>query len=137
MDLELLNAEGNLVRVAVSGRVSRRLAPTPCDPLTNLCGDGIYGRKVLLSLAGASYIDSTGVGWLLATNKKFRSRGGMLVIHSATPYRNQILKLMRMELVLRIADDESAARGFGGNGFPRATRIRRWPCIRYAGCCEE
>ena len=110
MELNVVSSEGNLVRMAVSGHVSRKGWARTSDPFVNVCGDGIYGRTVLLSLAGARYIDSMGVEWLLTSNKRFGSRGGMLVIHSATPIAQQIFKLMRMDLVLRIAEDEPAAR---------------------------
>jgi len=115
MEIKLLQNEGNLIRMAISGRLSRDGWVKPGDPFANLCGEDVFSRTVLLSLAETTHIDSTGVEWLLRANEKFQKGGGMLVIHSATPLTRQILKLMRMDLVLRIADNEAAARALANS----------------------
>ncbi len=64
---------------------------------------------MLLNLQSSHYLDSTGVEWLLSNHKRFKAGGGSLVIHSFNPVMTQILKMMRMDLVLNLAKDEAAA----------------------------
>ena len=66
----------------------------------------ICSRKVLLNLAKCHFLDSSGVAWLLRIHQWFGERGGMLIIHSASPVVLQILNIMRMGLVLNLAANE-------------------------------
>jgi anti-anti-sigma factor len=56
-----------------------------------------------------TFLDSSGVGWLLGCNKRFRQGGGSMVLHTVPPIVLDMLKVMRLEQVLKIADDEPAA----------------------------
>ncbi|OHB83561.1 MAG: hypothetical protein A2V98_24010 [Planctomycetes bacterium RBG_16_64_12] len=71
---------------------------------------GIYSRNVLLSLAGLVSIDSRCIGRLLAVHKRFCQGGGKLAVHSIRPQAMGILKFLRLDLVLDIAENEAAAR---------------------------
>lgn len=110
MDLKLLMHEDDLVRIESQGIAARDPGSLPENGFEQLGGEAIYSRKVLLGLAKCHYVDSMGVGWLLEIHRKFCDHGGMLVIHSASATVMQILKLMRMDLVLRLAADEVQAR---------------------------
>jgi anti-anti-sigma factor len=99
-----------VVRLELAGRLSRDGWTEGKDPLVTMCGDSIYSRPVLMSLEKANYLDSTGVEWLLHANRKFREAGGRLILHSPTAMTMQFLKMMRMHLVLEMADDEEQAR---------------------------
>jgi hypothetical protein len=109
MTLKLLTSEGGFVRFEALGKISRDSWTQHNDPLIDLCGDDIYQRKCLLSLNHALYIDSTGVEWLLTAHRRFQAGGGMLILHSLTAAGKQLLKIMRMHLVLQIADNERKA----------------------------
>ena len=109
MTLKLLTSDGPVVRFEVIGKITRDGWTQLGDPLANLFGEGIYQHRCLLSLSHALYIDSTGVEWLLAAHQRFSREGGMLILHSPTPASKQLLKMMRMELVLHIVDDEREA----------------------------
>lgn len=109
MEIKLMKGDGDCVRLETLGRVSRSGWKADQDPISDICGDGIFGRTVLLNFSRSNYLDSTGVEWLLHSHKRFNKEGGMLVIHSVTPVMLQILKMMRMETVLNIAVDEPAA----------------------------
>jgi anti-anti-sigma factor len=110
IDLRALESEADFVRIELVGRLSHDGWPAGYDPLAELMGAGIYAQKVLLNLGRSSYLDSSGVSWLLDSNKRFQEAGGALVLHSATPLTAQFLKMMRMDLVLTLAPDEAAAR---------------------------
>ena len=69
-----------------------------------------YRQKVLLDLENTTFIDSSGISWLMICHKHFVQAGGKVVYHSAPPLVQQTLKLLRLNLVLHMADDEDAAR---------------------------
>jgi anti-anti-sigma factor len=109
MTLKLLTNDGDIVRFEALGKITRDGWTQQKDPLASLFGDGIYKHKCMLSLRGALYIDSTGVEWLLNAHQRFSKEGGLLILHSPNPASKQLLKVMRMDLVLHLADDEEQA----------------------------
>ncbi len=68
-----------------------------------------YRQKVLLDLENATFIDSSGISWLMICHKHFVQAGGKVVFHSPPPLVEQTLKLLRLNLVLNLAADEDAA----------------------------
>lgn len=110
IDLRVLESNADCVRVELVGRLSHDGWPVGFDPFAELLGTEIYAHKVLLNLGRSTYLDSSGVSWLLDSNRRFQEAGGALVLHSATPLAAQFLKMMRMDLVLTVVSDEAAAR---------------------------
>ena len=110
IDLRMIDETDGLVRLELIGRLSHDGWTVGFDPIVDICGDAIYDRKVLINLARTTYIDSSGVSWLLESNKRFKNHGGIMVLHSATPLTAQFFRLMRMELALNIEPNEAAAR---------------------------
>jgi anti-anti-sigma factor len=110
IDLRMLRPEGGFVRMEIVGRLSRDAWPANYDPFVELYGRDVYSCKVLINLSKANYLDSSGVAWLLSANTRFKENGGFLALHSGSLMTVQFLKMMRMEQVLRLAPDESAAR---------------------------
>jgi anti-sigma B factor antagonist len=108
--LRVLRPEGGFVRLELVGQITRSDWPADYDPLVELCGRDVHSSKVLMNLSQANYLDSSGVSWLLACNKRFKEAGGSLVLHSISPLTMQFLKLMRMDLALTLAPDETTAR---------------------------
>ena len=109
LEIKLITHEGTVVRLEAAGRlVHSTLAPCP-DPIGRLLGGDAFTRTVLLSLEGVDFMDSSGIGWLLACRKRFREAGGSLVVHSVPAAVLDMIKVMRLGHVLRLADDESAA----------------------------
>lgn len=108
--IQMQLSEGDIVVLELHGRLSRDGWMDSMDPISAYCGDKIYSRKVMLSLADANYLDSSGVEWLLVCNEKFKSAGGHLVLHSASRLTFDFLKMMRMHLVLDLVSDETEAR---------------------------
>jgi anti-anti-sigma factor len=109
LEIKLITHEGTVVRLEAAGRlVHSTLAPCP-DPIGRLLGGDAFTRTVLLSLEGVDFMDSSGIGWLLACRKRFREAGGSLVVHSVPTAVLDVIKVMRLGHVLRLADDESAA----------------------------
>jgi len=118
MKLTIQSEEGTLTLVEVSGEVFHKSLAQYDDPLAELLGDACYRGKVLLDLGGVGGLDSSGVNWLLSSHKQFRTEGGMLVLHSVSPFARDVLKMLNMHLVLKIANDEAAARKIAQGDTP-------------------
>jgi hypothetical protein len=109
MQVKLVWNDGDLVRLETAGKLSRDGWTLGRDPLGDLFGPSIYSRQVLLNLDHSHYLDSTGVEWLLSSHLRFRAAGGKLIVRCFNPVLLQILKVMRMDLVLNLAKDDAAA----------------------------
>src|SRR5262245_2037329 len=110
MQLTVISDDKEFVRLQCAGQVTQTEVQNRRDPVESLLGWDGYGRKVLLNMDKTTDIDSSGVSWLLVLHKHFAQAGGNLVLHTVPPAVNQVLQLLRMNLVLRIAPDEKAAR---------------------------
>ncbi len=60
-------------------------------------------RRIVLSLAGAEYVDSAGMGLILAELRHIRTKGGLLSLVGVRPRVYQSLCLMRMSDFLPIS----------------------------------
>ncbi|HVS37211.1 MAG TPA: STAS domain-containing protein [Gemmataceae bacterium] len=69
-----------------------------------------FRQKAVLDLANVGFIDSSGISWLMICHKHFAQAGGKIVFHSAPELIQQTLHLLRLDLVLNLAEDENAAR---------------------------
>jgi anti-anti-sigma factor len=106
-----------LVRVACRGSVSSQdLEPDRPDPLVALAGGDVFSRGVLLDLRRATFLDSSGVSWLISRHSEFRTHGGILVLHSVPPMVQQVLDLLRLASVLHIAPDADTAASIAAGG---------------------
>ena len=110
MKLSIKSREDGLTLVEVSGDVSQKRLSAQPEPLQDLLGDGCYQGTVLLDLHAVEAIDSSGIGWLLSSQKKFRTSGGTLVLYSLSPFARDVMKILNMQLVFKMAEDEAAAR---------------------------
>jgi len=110
MKLTLASDEGGVVSITVAGSVTQNDLDPGRDVLKHTSGDDVYFKTLLMDLSGADFLDSSGVGWLLTCHKRFEERGGRLVLHSVPPTVGNVLRVLRMERVLRIAENEKAAR---------------------------
>jgi anti-sigma B factor antagonist len=109
MKMFVAGEDGNLVKVSVSGPVTQReLAPVD-EPLGELLGPLGYGKQVLLDLSDVSYLDSSGVGWLLTCHKRIKQAGGVLIVHSFSPIVSNVLRVLKLERVLQLATSAKAA----------------------------
>jgi anti-sigma B factor antagonist len=109
MKFSIKSEADGLALVEVFGDLCQKRLAASADPLEDLLGPECYGKRVLLDLHGLDTIDSSGVGWLLACQKKFRAAGGVLVLHSLAPFARDVMKILNMQLVFKMADDEATA----------------------------
>lgn len=103
MKLSIAHTQGNEVRVALVGRVTQRELNPLQDPLIDLLGPDGYGKTVRLDLSEASYLDSSGVGWLLSCNKRIKQAGGQLTIEKVHPTVANVIRVLKLEQVLDLA----------------------------------
>jgi anti-sigma B factor antagonist len=66
-------------------------------------------KKILLDLAGVTYIDSAGVGMMAAEYKIVRGNGGALKLLSLTGHSHRLLAMMKLMTVFEVFDDEATA----------------------------
>ena len=66
-------------------------------------------KKILLDLAGVTYIDSAGVGMMAAEYKIVRGKGGALKLLSLTGHSHRLLAMMKLMTVFEVFDDEATA----------------------------
>ena len=110
MEISVTSNNENVVRVCLTGRVTKesRLSGEE-DPLVQAAGEDVYSRRVLLDMEPVEFLDSSGIGWLLGMNRRFRDQGGAMALHSIPPLAANALKLLRLQEVMTIADDQKAA----------------------------
>ena len=109
MDLSIESNDKGVVRVKVKGQIVQTALNMPPEPLGQLLGDGAYGHKVVMNLGEATFIDSSGLGWLLMCHRRFRDAAGRFILHSMPPMVSDVVKVMRLDQVLKIVEDEGSA----------------------------
>ncbi len=109
MELIVTPGADGITRVAVCDEVHQTDFLAADEPLSGHLGTEGYQAVVLVDLSGVTTLDSSGVGWLLLCQKRFRTAGGAFVLHSLSPFVLQLFDVLKMHLVLTIANDESAA----------------------------
>ena len=98
-DVTILDMTGE-VRIG-EGSISLR------DSIRNLADQG--KKKVLLNLAGVKYMDSTGVGELIANYTTITRGGGQLKLLNLTDRIQNLLVITKLLTVFDSYDDESEA----------------------------
>ncbi len=66
-------------------------------------------KRIVLNLAGVTYMDSAGIGQLIGTYTSSRSHGAQLKLLKPTVEVRKLLELTQLAKVLEIYDDEDRA----------------------------
>jgi anti-anti-sigma factor len=109
MKLTVVSVQPGLVRINSADDITILDFADGAQPLEALLSPEAYQGTVLLNLAESSYIDSSGVGWLVQCHGHFQKAGGRLVLHSISPMVNHCFRVLGMYDLLNIAPDEPAA----------------------------
>ena len=118
MKLTLVSADPPPTRLRLDGQITMMETPEVDRRLEELLGPGGFRQRVLFDLEHTSFIDSSGISWMLICHKHFVQAGGKIVFHSAPPLVQQTLLMLRLNLVLNLARDEDAARAMTPEGKP-------------------
>ena len=108
MQVSIKDINSNRIHAQL-GEMSFPSAITNDEPFTSALGEHAYQQRVLLDMGEVEMLDSTAVGWLLKCNKAFRDAGGRFIIHTVRPAARNVLKVLRVDQVLDVADSEAAA----------------------------
>lgn len=65
--------------------------------------------RLAINLAGVPYMDSSGIGELVRTFTQLRKQGGRMILFAPNKQVLMLLKMVRLDTVLDIVDDEAAA----------------------------
>src|SRR5262245_36296840 len=65
--------------------------------------------KLVLNLSSVTYIDSAGVGMMVAKLKAVQKQGGVMKLAQLSARSHHLLAMMKLRLVFDIFDDEAAA----------------------------
>jgi anti-anti-sigma factor len=109
MQLNVRSDDGDVVVVACEGEVSQIRFQADGNPLGQAVGSGRAGRKVILDMDKAEWMDSSGISWLVVSHKNYN-----LALCRVPDQVRQTLKFCRMDRIFRLADDEAGARSLLG-----------------------
>jgi anti-sigma B factor antagonist len=70
---------------------------------------GAGARRVAVNLADVPYMDSSGIGALIRISNSVRQAGGRCQFYAATKKVRQLLKMVRLDTVLDLFEDEDSA----------------------------
>ena len=98
-DVSILDLRGE-VRIG-EGSIALR------DAIRNLTGAG--KKKLLLNLAGVSYIDSSGIGELIANYTTVSRQGGQLKLLNLTDRIQNLLVITKLLTVFDVYENEAEA----------------------------
>lgn len=112
MEIALVSEPGDeVVMVRLSGKVvSPSMEPGPTEPLAAAVGADCYAKRVVVDMEETSFIDSSGIGWILETHKRFEASGGRLVLFNFSPLVMQLFELLKLGSALHLAPNEAQAR---------------------------
>ena len=115
MHVEVRKAE-DVVIVDLDGKLTAGLGDQILrETLDELLAEGY--RKILLNLSAVTFMDSAGLGELVAGLKTARNLGAELKILKASPRVKSTLQLTRLLPVFDVYEDEQEAiRGFAAGG---------------------
>jgi anti-anti-sigma factor len=105
MKLQVDSDSDGVVKVNVAGVLSLSGSVT-VEPLGELLGELPYAKQVLLNVRDAERIDSSGIGWLVTCQDRFKQGGGKLVIHSVQPMVATVLRTVRLDRMFHVAPNE-------------------------------
>ena len=100
--------ESRLVIVDMAGEIDVNAVARIRDTLGDLTK--AVSPQILVNLAGATYIDSSGLGILMAARREASKGGGRLAICGMTKDVRMVFELTRLNKFFEIYDDEAAAR---------------------------
>jgi anti-anti-sigma factor len=110
MQLSIVGIEGQVCSLRSEGEIRLGDNRTQVDPIDGLLGASRNDRTILLDLSRTTYIDSSGVGWLVKHHKLANEANGKLILHSVPPQVQSILKLLHLQSIFHVVDDEKAAK---------------------------
>jgi anti-sigma B factor antagonist len=99
---------GEVTLIEAVGRITLGQEVTALrDQLLELSAKG--RKKILLNLAGITYIDSSGIGELVSSYTAVKNQGGTLKLLKLTQRVRDLLQITKLVTVFEIFEDEGKA----------------------------
>jgi anti-sigma B factor antagonist len=111
LEVQTRQTDGGVTVVAPTGRLDVAGAPALKDAMNDLGRNG--PPKVVIDMEGVSFVDSTGLGSVIAVLKQIRSRQGELRLAAPNQQVRVVLELTTLDKVFPyFATLEEALAGF-------------------------
>ena len=94
-----LTTEGNLLKVAIDGRLVAAVVPGMRDDILGHVKDGM---NVLFDLSKMAHIDSSGLGLLVQVLQKVKAGGGKVVLAALQPRPKIVFDITKVSRVFEI-----------------------------------
>ena len=104
--LDVAEREGWTV-VSVTGELELATAPRLRQQVVSLAGGGCL--RLVLDLSGVDFIDSVGLGVVVAALRRTRGRGGDLRVVAPQERVRSLFRLTRLDEIIEVADSVEAA----------------------------
>ena len=92
--------DADQVIVDVRGELDVATAPSLREVLDQVMAEG--ARRVVVDLAEAPFVDSTGLGALLTAHLRMRAHRGVLVLRNPRPAAQRLLELTALDRVFTV-----------------------------------
>jgi len=111
LEVQTRQTEGGISVVAPTGRLDVAGAPALKDAIEDLTKNG--APKVVIDMEGVTFVDSTGLGSVIAALKRIRNRQGELRLAAPNQQVRVVLELTTLDKVFPyFATLEEALAGF-------------------------
>jgi anti-sigma B factor antagonist len=111
LEVQTRQTEGGVTVVAPTGRLDVAGAPALKDAISELAQNG--PPRVVIDMEGVSFVDSTGLGSVIAALKQIRNRQGELRLAAPNQQVRVVLELTTLDKVFPyFATLEEALAGF-------------------------
>ena len=111
LEVQTRQTDGGVTVVAPTGRLDVAGAPALKDAMSDLSKNG--PPKVVIDMEGVSFVDSTGLGSVIAALKQIRNRQGELRLAAPNQQVRVVLELTTLDRVFPyFASVEEALAGF-------------------------
>ena len=111
MDLNILNKQvGDISVVALKGRIVLGEGSSSLrERIKNLVGNG--KKKIVLNMANVTYIDSAGLGTLVAAHVSAKKEGTALLLSDLGNKFHEVLQVTRLLTIFSVYTTEAEAIG--------------------------
>ena len=104
------DVKGKHAVISIIGDVDLHTMPKAKDIVNKMIARDIY--NIVLNLEKMSYIDSSGLGFLISTLKRLKDKGGTLRLVNLNSYIRGIFNLINLGMIIEVFDSlEDAVKG--------------------------
>jgi anti-anti-sigma factor len=121
MKLSLLEIDKTgVARVGGQGEITiRDFADPGKNPLELVLGSTWATQRVLLNLEQVEFIDSSAIGWMIDTHRRFKDQGGRIIWYAPSPRVKDMIDLLKMRQLLDFKETEADARAAMAGEAPK------------------